>query len=362
MITYVMPTRDRHAVLERTLGAIGQLPRHEAEVLIIDNASAEPIRPCEEIANGVPVRVVRSERNLCAAARNLAIQEASRASNWIVMLDDDSHPLDLRFLDALEQAQADVGAVAAEIFLPPAEGEAIRRESGGLPEVFIGCGVAIRADLFRELGGYDHTFDYYAEEYDLSARIMLAGYRISFERRFRVMHLKTSGGRDMNRIVGNLVRNNAWVAMRYAPAELRAAEIWEHVSRYAKIARKESALRGYVRGVGELGVALFDQPRREMPAEMWDRFTGLAAARSALRVAMGESRFATALIAKRGKNVGQIERAVRELGVELVTDAAEADVVIVGTLSPGPMLDGAAVAAEEFPGKRIVLPWRLGPG
>jgi GT2 family glycosyltransferase len=361
VISYVMPTRDRADVLAETLDRIGRLPPHDAEVLVIDNASRNPVRLPPGLANGVRVCVVRSEVNLCAGARNLATHHAHDRSRWLVMLDDDSHPLDLGFLRSLDIADEGVGAVAAEIFLPRGAGGAVCRESGGLPEVFIGCGVAIRTGLFRELGGYDHAFDYYAEEYDLSARVMLAGRRIAFDRTFRVEHRKVSAGRDMNRIVGNLVRNNAWVAARYAPDEVRWPEIRQHLTRYARIARKESALRGYIRGVHDLGLSIFDQPRRPMPRAMWDRFTGLAAAREAVRTAMAERSFGSAAIVRPGKNVGQVVQALHEAGVRIEPDPDLAAVRMIGTLSPGPMLDAWAAETVGAPAARTLTPWRVGP-
>jgi len=359
VITYVIPTRDRPSVLAETLSRLAALPHHDAEVLLIDNASASAVRVGPGLANGLRVKVVRSEVNLCAAARNLAIEHASPRSQWLVMLDDDSSPLDAGLVQVLRNVPEDVGVVAAEIFLPSDASGNVRRESGGLPEVFIGCGAAIRTTLFATLGGYDHSFDYYAEEYDLSARIMLAGSRIVLDRGFRVEHRKVSTGRDMNRILGNLVRNNAWVAARYAPDAVRSEQIREHVCRYGKIARKESALRGYVRGIYELGVSLADQPRRPMTMAMWDRFTGLAAARHSLRTAWTHDRFGSASIVLSGKNVRQVEESLREMGVELEEDPEHADVVVIGTLSPGPMLDGWAEASRRWPARRVIMPWAI---
>lgn len=360
MITYVIPTRDRHAVLHETLAQLRSLPSHNAEILIIDNASSQPVTlPRGELA-GLPTRIVRSTTNLCAAARNLAIRHADARSQWLVMLDDDSHPLDIRFLRALGGAPADVGVIAAEIFLPPGPIGQICRESGGLPEVFIGCGCAIRTELFRGLGGYDPSFDYYAEEYDLAARVLLSGARVVFDRSFPVLHRKVTAGRNMNRIIGNLVRNNSFVAARYAPAPVRAGEIREHLMRYLRIARKEHALAGYLRGVYELGVGIGDQHRREMSPEVWDRFTGFAAARHALHASGIARSGAAASIVLPGKNVPHIERAARELGVRLVADPAAADVWIVGTLSPGPMLDARETLRDLAPPGGIVLPWLVG--
>ena len=121
MITYVIPTRDRHEELARTLAAIAALGPHAAEVLVIDNASAAPVRTWEVLISGVPVRCIRLKRNLAAAARNLAVQYADARSQWFVMLDDDSHPVDLRYLSILREAPpgaAETDGVVSETPVP----------------------------------------------------------------------------------------------------------------------------------------------------------------------------------------------------------------------------------------------------
>lgn len=372
MIAYVFPTRDRHDDVRRTLLAIESLGSHAAiggaEVIIADNASAIPLDVPGALRSGVPVRVLERETNEAAAARNACVRAASPLVEWVVMLDDDSAPLDAGFIDAIRGATPDVAAIQAEIVLPHDRGQTVRHESGGLPEVFIGCGVAIRRRVFEALGGYDATFDYYAEEYDLSARLIAAGHRVSYDPRFRVMHRKVQTNRDFGRIVRRLVRNNAWVQSRYAPVSDLASDLWETVSRYFVIAKKERALGGYFAGLRELVGSIADQPRTPLSREGYDRLTGLTHARAALREAWNERPFMSAAVVSGGKNVKLIVRALAEMGVDAaVVQAGEtrlaerADAIVIGTLSPGPMLDGAAEARLRFPGKRIILPW-LGAG
>jgi GT2 family glycosyltransferase len=357
MISYVLPTRDRPHVLERTLAALGALGPHEAEVIIIDNASQTPARVPSELSSGVPITLIRSETNLAAAARNLGAQRADPRSQWIVMLDDDSYPLDLGHVRVLEHQPAQVGAVAAEIFLPTHDG-AIRHESGGLPEVFVGCGVALRTSAFNKLGGYDASFEYYAEEYDLSARLILAGYRVTLDRRFRVMHHKSAQGRDFSRIVRRLVRNNAWVAQRYAPDHVRHASVLEHIARYQQIAWRESATRGWAKGMLELATTLPRQRRREMNEDQWARFTGLASARDALQAAHRRSALGRTALVHPGKNARCVEQALQEMGIELV-HPARAQTLVIATLSPGPMLDAHRQLVTANTGQRIELPWTI---
>src|ERR1044071_5763094 len=214
MISYVLPTRDRPERLTQTLAALGSLTGHPegSELIIVDNASAHLPTPPPRLPNGLTTRLLLRSTNEGAASRNAGAHEANPRHNWIVMLDDDSYPCDTGFIRRLFRAPPDVAAVSADIYPP---GHA-RRESGGLPEVFIGCGVAIRRDVFLRLGGYDAAFNYYAEEYALAARMLLAGYRIAFAPWFRVEHHKAPAGRDITPIPARLVRNNGWVMQRYA--------------------------------------------------------------------------------------------------------------------------------------------------
>ncbi len=357
MISYIVPTRDRHSDLARTLGAIGRLVEHDessehhepGEVVVIDNNSRHtPVAP-RRLPNGVRVKIIMLDGNLGAASRNVGADRAHPDSDWLVMLDDDSHPLDGRFIATLRSAPADVGIVTADIHLPAQN----RREDGGLPEVFVGCGAAIRRELLDKAGGYDANFEYYVEEYDLSARTIALGYRVMFEPRFRVDHHKSPGGRDMNRIVSLLLRNGSWVMQRYAPEADRREQLREIRRRCRLIADLEQARDGYIRGLGLVRETLREQARAPMSREHFDRFTGLWHAREALQRAHENERFANAAVVARGKNAWVVDRALAELGVDLVP-VEQAEALVIGTMSPGPMLD----ALGKFQGRgRVIAPW-----
>lgn len=349
-VSYIIPTRDRAERLGLTLGAIGSLPAHDGEVVVVDNASPVPAAIPRRLANGIEVRLVQLATNAGAAARNAGAIASDPASDWLVMLDDDSHPRDLGFQPALARTPSDVLAVGAQIDLP-AQG---RREAGGLPEVFVGCGAAIRREVFLELGGYDARFGYYAEEYDLAARLLLAGGRVGFEPSFRVAHHKVARGRDMGRIVARLVRNNGWVMQRYAPAAQRRWQLRAVRGRYRAIAQREGVLDGFGRGLVALRATIAQQVRTPMDDALFDRFTGLAAAREALHRAHRQRAFASAALIEPGKNAWCVARAVEQLGAGLV-DADRAEVLIVATMSPGPMLD--AFERARGLGRRVLMPW-----
>ncbi len=376
MITFVVPTRDRwlggRGILARTLAEISAAARGgglRAEVLIVDNASESPpdATAAQRACPGVPVRVLRLDHNAGAAARNLGAREADRTSDWLVMLDDDSWPLGsaaggARLLAALAEAPAEVGAIAGEITLPGRRGRDGRtplvHEAGGLPEVFVGCGVAIRREVFCSLGGYDASFGYYAEEYDLCARMILSGLRVAFDGRLAVHHCKTSTGRSFDRIAGNLVRNNAWVAARYAPPGRVLAEACSVVTRYGSIAHTEDAVPGFTRGLAQAVAGWRRQPRRPMSTAQWARFTGLEAAQRTLGELHRTAPLRRCAIVSPGKNAAVVARALDDLGVQRTSRPSEADTLVIGTLSPGPMLDGLAHWTARSGGRRVVCPWQ----
>ncbi|MEX2218281.1 MAG: glycosyltransferase [Phycisphaerales bacterium] len=382
MLTYIIPTRDRPDRLAQTLAALGSLRGHPecaVEAIVIDNASRTPPQAPPVLANGIPVRTIYRNTNEGAASRNAAVQAADPSSEWVVMLDDDSYPVDTGFIRRLAKAPADVAAVSADIYLPGLA----RRESGGLPEVFIGCGVAIRRPVFLALGeggGYDPSFNYYAEEYDLAARMILAGYRIQFDPWFRVEHHKAPGGRDMNTILARLVRNNGWVMQRYAPDDLRRAMIREQRRRYRQIALKEHSVAGFREGLVDLSRTIRAQRRTPMPRHLFERFTGVAHAREALQAAYAQNPFRTVALVDEGKNGWVIRKALAELGVAVLdtppapsvpdpltvspphrlTVSSSADALVIGTMSPGPMLDSwerRTLLAPPGRGPRLIAPW-----
>lgn len=361
MISYVIPTHNRPERLAKTLRAIAELGDHGAcsgaEVVVVDNASDKPA--CAgPLASGVPVRVVRLEKNIGAAARNIGVHASDPGSAWIVMLDDDSYPADLAFTRTLARVHADILAVSADIRLPRLR----RRESGGLPEVFIGCGVAIRREAFLQSGGYDASFHYYVEEYDLAARLMLAGGRVLFDPSFHVQHHKDVEGRDFGVIVSRLVRNNGWVAQRYAPEEARREELREVRRRYRAIAEKEDAVRGFATGLVELKSTLRQQARAPLSRDLWDRFTGLSHAREAIHASWKRQPFRTAAVVEEGKNAWAARQAIEECGVHLA-DERDAQALVIGTMSPGPMLDARERRGKvDLEGRRVIAPWFVADG
>jgi len=359
MLSFIIPTRDRPDDVLHTLDLLGRLaitaPR-AVEVIVIDNASSAPMPTPPRLANGWSVERLQLDRNHGTAARNIAARHAS--GEWLVMLDDDSAPVDLNWVEELDDLPARCAALAASIVLRT-DGESPRREAGGLPAVFIGCGVAIRRDVFLELGGYDERFGYYAEEYDFCAKLLLHEYTMRWSDAFIVHHRKVAAHRDMNVILERLIVNNSRVIDRYAPSSRWQAERRMLFSRCQCIAEREDAHDGYERGIASIGDDRGETSTMLSDAQ-WAVFNGTHAAMESLRAARELMPFQSVRCIEpdhiTAKHRPCIEHAIRSLGLRDRSDT-RAEVDVIATLSPGPMLDTAEYHAARHPDRRIILPW-----
>jgi hypothetical protein len=132
---------------------------------------------------------------------------------------------------------------------------------------------------------------------------------------------------------------------------LRERLVDHTIQRYRRIAEKESAHRGWSRGVTELDATLARQVRRPMSARHWDRFTGAAAARAGLASCAGMK----AAIIEPGKGAEVIRDVLGRHDAEIV-EIEHAEAFVIGALSPGPMMDAAARLAAR--GDRVITAWR----
>lgn len=367
----VIPTRDRRAVLCRTLERLVALGE-DVEILVVDNASTDDTRAAVK-ANYPDVRLIALDENLAAAGRNEGAYAAG--SNIVVMLDDDSWldraSLD-RMCDAIE-ADASLAAAAALVRRP---GERVQHETGGLPGVLIGCGAAIRRDVFCGLGGYPADYEFYVEEYDWCCRAWQVGWRVQTFRDIVVTHERVQTGRDMNRVLRLLTRNNLKLWSRFAPEGRRAALLEETRTRYCRIAHKENAVAGYEQGCFEADAEIAHITPEPLTDEQFDAMYGITDARNRLAKARDCDGVRAAAMIGRAKGAEQVVECMNAAGISLTAvyddhgragetwlgaavlpeaqlAADRPDAIVTGTLSPGTCLDLAARAATICPDVRV---------
>jgi GT2 family glycosyltransferase len=239
-VSVIIPSWNARDVLARCLDSLAtQEVRGGFETIVVDNASsdgtAEMLRGRRD-----PFRVISNDENVgFSVANNQAAREARGAV--LFFLNSDTELLSPDVLEVLARAlEADGVAMAGPMLVNPdgslqpscAAHPSISRAlivGAGVhrwlpnavlgrvaPEFWshdapidtgwvMGAAVAVRADVFRGLGGFWPIM--YSEEQDLAHRAQERGMRVRFESSVRVMH------------VGNHSNRQRW------PSAVRAARI-----------------------------------------------------------------------------------------------------------------------------------------
>ena len=243
LVTVSIVSWNRADELARTLEILHRLSYPRLEIRVVDNGSADG--SAELVRHRYPgVRLTALGHNRGIEAHNLNLARAR--GRYILMLDNDSAPREGALQGMVEAFERDpgLGAVAFRVRLPGG-GE----QSVGTHCVFQGCGVGFRTALLRRVGGYPRGFVFGAEEYDISFRILAAGYRVAWFRRLEVVHRLSGRNRSFDRQLAFLLRNNLWLWIRYLPPAAGLRECVNLVERYFCIAAKEGAWAGFRRGL-----------------------------------------------------------------------------------------------------------------
>jgi GT2 family glycosyltransferase len=189
------------------------------EMLIIDDGSDNPVDVVQIIADTPAHRLPQVRLTRCGtavgacAARNIGIAQA--LAKYVLFVDDDVEfvgtDLCSRLIDFAEQNPT-IGIVALAELSPSGEWGFNLGPAGPPIEVarFHGCGALFRRDCIREIGGFFEPLNYYYEEFELSMRVINAGWRIVFHSQMLIVHHRDSRGRNA-RAIGRLISRNAFM-------------------------------------------------------------------------------------------------------------------------------------------------------
>lgn len=91
-------------------------------------------------------------------------------------------------------------------------------------DTLIGCNMSVRRDLFKRVGGFDENFTWPALRFesDLSQRIIKEGYRIRFDPKAEVRHVRESKGGSRKsegklKWYYNFFKNEMYFALKHRP-------------------------------------------------------------------------------------------------------------------------------------------------
>jgi GT2 family glycosyltransferase len=309
VVSFLIATRNRGSVLVDSLqrvAACGLAPA-QFEIIVVDNASTDGTP--DLVSQQLPtVHLIRLENNRGPVAKNHAL--AAAKGEFAVFLDDDAYPLPGSVPQMIRHFRDDPRLAAAVFDVTLPDGN---KECSAYPDVFIGAGTGFRRELITRLGGLPQEFFMQAEEYDLSFRILAAGYRIKRFSDLPLVHLKTPGARIATRTTRLDVRNNLYLLAKYVPAPLCFTLASDWLTRYFYMAQARDADAGgsehkkaFLQGSAE-GMAKWSTRRagnRHLLApNVMEQIFKIDATAQRLRQAQARLGFRTVVFADLGKNI-----------------------------------------------------------
>ena len=225
VLTVGITTRDRPEALRRALASLATISALAPEVLVFDDGSSVPAASSlagEPLAAGV--RFIRdADAPGYIAGRNRIA--ASASADLLLLMDDDAALLPNAAVErAIEVMRRDTQVAAIAFAQAEPDGrpwpERMQPARGARPRYavsFIGFAHMVRADVFRALGGYRERFVFYGEEKDFCLRLLDAGRRIVYLPDARVVHAPDAGGRNRQRYLRYVARNDCLQALYNEP-------------------------------------------------------------------------------------------------------------------------------------------------
>ncbi|HYJ78655.1 MAG TPA: glycosyltransferase [Longimicrobiaceae bacterium] len=293
-VTAGIGTRNRPEALVRCLRSLALAGDLVGEVVVVDDASDEPLEPPVRAALGADapprLRFIRFETNRnVSAARNAIARAAS--TPWVLNLDDDA------FLVSGDAVRAAVEVLEHD---PVVAGVAFGQgDEQGRPwpdaaqpapvdypcyvATFVGYGNLLRRDAFLAAGGFREQLGINGEEKELALRLLDAGWRIVYLPGAVVGHVAAAAGRDARRYLHQTVRNSTLSAIYNEPFPLVVFGALERLRRYFPMRKgwKIDDPGGFGRVVAEVARGLPEAWRQRRPVRWstlrrWRRLTGSA--------------------------------------------------------------------------------------
>ena len=249
-------------------------PRKDCEVIAVDNGSHDGTADYLAVQSDFLTPVLLSE-NTGIDGYNRGFERAH--GDYILVLDDDSHPSDGATLDTLIATfdnHAELGLIACRI-----EDKHHRRvwswhlphaDQAGPSMAFVGCGFAIRRQLFQSIGWYPGDFFLYQNELAVAIQVRLQGFKIIYVPECRIVHRSEGSPRPGWRRVFYATRNTLWLIRRYYPYPQALYLIVSRVLIGLVRALQFKQLPAYWQGLREGLVT--PQPRQLLPTELHPEF------------------------------------------------------------------------------------------
>ena len=268
LVSFLVLTMNRSHELIACLESIFKQEYLSFEVVVVDNASSDDT--LKEVESRFPqVRLKALPDNLGAAAgRNKAFEIAR--GDICVLIDDDAvlpeKGATQKIVDYFNN-EPQLGVLSLNVknfFTNKVDIKSIpRRDKKILTEdyqctYFCGAGVAFHRKAFELSGGFWGELFIYAEELELSYRILDRGYLIMHCVGIDVLHKESPEARPKDRYYRYSTRNRVWIALRNLPIlnALTMSAAWILKNGFASM--RSGNFKAFLSGLKEMVLGLRD--------------------------------------------------------------------------------------------------------
>lgn len=236
IITYNRPA-DTLALLQ-SISLLNQKDELLQEVIIVNNASTENYSLVTNFIDSnkhIPFHYIEATENLgVSKGRNFAISKTT--APILIIVDDDTviqtkdslvhlkNTFNQKLAErptsvvAFKVLYADTLAIQKTAF-PHKNFDEYKNKTTFETYYYLGGAHAIKKDVFEKVGGYPTDFFYGMEEYDLSFRILNAGFSIIYSDTVVLLHKESRLGRTPKKEQLQMMWiNKSKVAWRYLPS------------------------------------------------------------------------------------------------------------------------------------------------
>ena len=238
IISYNRP-EDALSLLEN-LQEQNELNANVGEILLLNNASTVSYKMIENFKEANPnfplMYFVNDENAGVAKGRNILIKKAKFP--LLLVLDDDVVFAEKNAIAKIanlfqkpQYLENNIAVITLNIFyfetkerqkeaLPHKNYEEYKDKNWFLTYYFTGAAHLMKKEIFDKTGFYPSDFFYGMEEYDLSYRIINAGYSLAFDADVKVFHKESPKGRLANKEKLKMMWfNKSKVAFTYLPTK-----------------------------------------------------------------------------------------------------------------------------------------------
>ena len=249
------------------------------EVIIVNNNSTESYDIVTSFIQenpSTPFKYIESKENLgVSRGRNFAIEQSK--APILVLIDDDAEFQDFDVLERINTSvneNPNAGILAMKILyfqnsqfqlnaFPHKSFEKRNHLQSFDTYYFAGCGNIIVKEAFDKAGPFPTDFFYGMEEYDLSYRVLDAGYTIKYIANIVLLHKESPEGRQTksDKIRGMWV-NKTKVAWRYLPmpSYFTTAILWSIFF----LLNSKFDLIGFIKGLVAIVTIPFNEKRNKV--------------------------------------------------------------------------------------------------